>query len=312
MLQDLAYRQILPYLPPRLRRELEALPEGELYSLEELRLKAEQPVLLRLAQREALLRLSQNSEDGRGSFFILSLDELNKTVMLLAGSSLYALEEELRRGYITLPGGHRAGVAGRAVLQQGQVRTLKEISGINIRVARPVVGAARQVLPLLLDEKGQIQQTLIISPPLAGKTTLLRDLARMLAEGEGARPHRVGIVDERSELAAMREGLPQLNVGLRSDVLDGCPKAEGLMMLLRSMSPEVLICDELGREADIQAIHEAGNAGVKVVATAHGSGEEELRRRPALGTLLAEGCFQRLVLLSRRQGPGTVERVWSP
>jgi len=312
MAVDLAYRQILPYLPPRLRRELEALPDGELYGLEEVRLKAEQPVLLRLAQREALLRLSERTEEGRGSFFILSADELYKAVMLLAGSSLYALEEELKRGYITLPGGHRAGVAGRAVLHQGAVRTLKEISGINIRVARPVPGAARTVLPLLLDNAGNIMQTLIISPPRAGKTTLLRDLARMLSEGEGCRPHRVGIVDERSELAAMREGLPQLDVGLRSDVLDGCPKAEGLMMLLRSMSPEVLVCDELGRSEDVEAIHEAGNAGVKVVATAHGSGEEEVRRRPALGQLLAEGCFERLALLSRRQGPGTVERVWSP
>lgn len=314
MVEDIAYKQILPFVPLRLRNELKSVPEAELAGLEELRLKADQPVLLRFSDREALLRLQAEQHDGRGrgNYFTLTGDELHKTLLLLAGSSLYALEEELRRGYITLPGGHRAGVAGRAVLRGGEVRTLKEVSGINIRVARPCPGAARPLLPLLLDQRGCIRQSLIISPPRAGKTTMLRDLARLLAEGEGCRPHRVGIVDERSEIAAMRDGRPQLDVGLRSDVLDGCPKAEGLMMLLRSMSPEVLICDELGGEEEIRALHAAANAGVKVVATAHGMSEEELRRRPGLSKLLEEGCFERLALLSRRQGPGTLERAWSP
>ena len=122
-------------------------------------------------------------------------------------------------------------------------------------------------------------------------------------------PLRVGMVDERSELAAMRDGVAQLPVGLRTDVLDSCPKAEGLMLLLRSMSPQVLVCDELGREEDVLALEEAANAGVKVITTAHGRDEKDLLSRPVLARLLSRNCFERIVILSRRLGPGTIERV---
>lgn len=309
-LNSLPLGQILEQLPGSLRLSLEQLSSEQAEQLEEIRLKAESPLLLRFHGEDGFL-----TRDGRllrepeAQCRWVSRDELQRTVLLIADSSFYALEEELRRGYITLPGGHRAGLVGRAVLDKGYIRTMKDISSVNIRVARPVPGAAAPLLPQLLDEQGQLCQTLLVSPPRAGKTTLLRDLARMISDGEGIEPLRVGLVDERSELAAMRDGVAQLAVGIRTDVLDGCPKAEGLMLLLRSMSPQLLICDEIGREEDAIALQEAAKAGVKVIATAHGRDEKELLARPVLAGLLAEGCFARIVVLSRRLGPGTIERV---
>ena len=278
--------------------------------LEEIRLKPEQPILCRFRDREFFLGESGELLDALlENSRIFSAEEMRKTVLLLAESSFYALAEELRRGYITLPGGHRAGLTGRAVLEGGHVRTLKDISGINLRLARYVKDVARPLLPLLLSENGHPLPTLILSPPRAGKTTLLRDLARLLSDGVDVLPCRVGMVDERSELAAMRMGVPQLPVGLRTDVMDGCPKAEGMLLLLRSMSPDVLITDEIGRPEDAYALAEAMHAGVTVIASAHGKDEAEIRLRPVLEELLRQGAFRRLVVLSRALGPGTIERV---
>ncbi|MEG1537936.1 MAG: stage III sporulation protein AA, partial [Clostridiales bacterium] len=306
---DEAYQQILPYLPGGWRELLASLPQQELAALEELRLKPEQPVLARFHQREAFIGGDGYLEQDEALAPRLTREEFRKTVLLVTDSSFYALEEELRRGYITLPGGHRAGITGRAVLEKGVVRTLREISGINMRLARHIPGLALPLLPWLFNQQGDLQQTLLVAPPRAGKTTMLRDIACLLSAGAYGSPLTCGIVDERSELAALRQGLPQLPIGLRSDVLDGCPKAEGLMMLLRSMSPQVLICDEIGRPEDVTALQEAAHAGVRVIASAHGADVGELTRRPALESLLTAKAFTRIVFLSRRLGPGTIEAV---
>lgn len=173
------------------------------------------------------------------------------------------MEEELRKGFITIPGGHRIGLAGRTVLSGGGVEHLRDITGFNVRIAREVPGIADGVLPYLLDKGRQrMMHTLILSPPQHGKTTLLRDLARQISLGElgkreGIRPGlKVGIVDERSEIAGSRRGVPAFDVGPRTDVLDGCPKAEGMMMMIRSLSPDVLIADEIGRPEDAEAVTE--------------------------------------------------------
>ncbi len=305
----LAYQQILPYLPAELREMLRHADERQLAQLEELRLKPLTPPLCRFSEGEAFLSadgaLVKKAADGAP----LSLSDLHKTVMLLSDSSFYAVEEELRRGYITLPGGHRAGLCGRTVLQHGEIKSLKEISAVNIRIARPVAGLAAPLLPRLLDQQGQLHHTLIVSAPRGGKTTLLRDLIRALSDGEGTAPAHIGVVDERSELAAMRGGVPQLPIGIRSDVLDGCPKAEGITMLLRSMGPEIIVCDEIGREEDAAAIMEAIHGGVRMLCSAHASSQEELFSRPVLASLLQHQAFSRIVMLSRRQGPGTIEWV---
>lgn len=308
-MEKLAYKQILPYLPADLRDMLRRADQEQLAQLEELRLKPLVPPLCRFSNAEAFLAWDGSLVSQVSQGQALSTSELHKTVMLLSDSSFYAIEEELRRGYITLPGGHRAGLCGRAVLSQGEIKNLKEISAINIRIARPVAGLAAPLLPQLLDSSGKLHHTLIVSEPRGGKTTLLRDLIRSISDGDGLAPLRVGIVDERSELAAMRGGIPQLPIGIRSDVLDGCPKAEGINMLLRSMGPEVIVCDEIGREEDAAAIMEAVNGGVRMLCSAHGASEDDLLSRPVLSKLLQQQAFERIILLSRRKGPGTVEWI---
>ncbi len=298
------------YLLPELLTILNQLPPGELDFLEELRLRKGQPVLLCRGTGDAFLcrggRLTTDPAKG----VLAGDDMLQKMVLLLSGSSFYAMEEELRRGYITLPGGHRAGLAGQGVLENGHIRTMKNISSINLRLARAVPGAAAKFLPYIVED-GKLCHTLLASPPRAGKTTVLRDMVRQLADGlAGLPPMNVAVADERSEIAGCVEGVPQLPIGSRTDVLDRCPKAEGMMLLIRSMAPQVLVADEIGRTEDSQALEEALHAGIKVITTAHGQDRRELLERPCTGYLLKNKFFQRVIFLSRRRGPGTLEAVY--
>jgi stage III sporulation protein AA len=303
-----ALAQVLPYLPAALRPLVQALPPQQAAALEEIRCTLGAPLMLRFHTGEAYVAADGGSTADPRAALICDAELLRRLVLLLSDSSFYALEEELRRGYITLPGGHRAGLCGRVILEHGAIRGLREISSVNLRLARPAPGASLALLSQLI-EQGRLLTTLIAAPPRAGKTTLLRDLAYQLSEGAAGKPLRVGLVDERSELAALRGGQPQLAVGNRTDVLDGCPKAEGLMMLIRSMSPQVLICDEIGQAADAAALAEAANAGIAVIASAHAAAEKELLARPVLAGLLKNGAFMRVALLSRRHGPGTLEKL---
>ncbi|MBS4023711.1 MAG: stage III sporulation protein AA [Dethiobacter sp.] len=299
-------KQILPYLPSALRAVLDEQCCGG--GLEEIRLRVGQPLFVHNGEGEVLPCLG-----GCGPYYVTSLD-IQSVLLRMTEHSLYARDEELRRGYLSLPGGHRVGFAGRTVLENGAVKLLRDISGINIRVAHEIKGAGQKILPrIYCAAEKTVRHTLIVSPPQAGKTTLLRDLARMLSSGDSAtgRPGlKVGIVDERSEIAGCYAGVPQLDVGMRSDVLDGCPKAEGMMMLVRSMSPQVVVTDELGRPEDIRAVEEVISSGAAVLATAHGRTVEELLKRPSLAGLFTRNLFELVVVLSRRKGPGTVEAVY--
>ncbi|MGI6712988.1 MAG: stage III sporulation protein AA [Bacillota bacterium] len=304
-------REVFPYLSPELRKLMTSLPAQYLIGLEEIRLRVNAPVLLRHHLGDSYLSVSGNLTSVRTDSFTCNKENLEKTVVLLCNSSLYALEEEMQKGYLTLPGGHRAGFVGRAVLDHGNLKTLKQISSVNIRIARFVSGCAQKLINYIVNEN-TVQNTLIISPPRAGKTTILRDIVTTLSDGYGNfSPIDVGIVDERSEIAGCREGIPQMPVGHRTDVLDGCPKAEGMMMLVRSMSPHVIATDEIGRYEDTKAIQEVINAGIKLVATVHGSSIKEICRRPVVQNIVKQRVFERYVILSRRKGPGTLEAIYN-
>jgi stage III sporulation protein AA len=300
---------LLAILPPGLGRIIRSLPETALAELEEIRVRENRPLEIQYGGKFAFVTAGGSlvSEHERG--YRPDRTECGTLLDLATRHSLYSYEEELRRGYITVGGGHRIGLAGCAVLEQGCVKLLRDITGFNIRIAREVIGAADPVIPWLLDwDHAHVHHTLIISPPQQGKTTLLRDLARKISSGEWNHPRadwaakKVGIVDERSELAACVRGVPSFNVGPRTDVLDRCPKAEGMMMLIRSMSPEVIAVDEIGRPEDAQALREALNAGVRVIASAHGKNAHDAARRPMLAELLRENLFSRIVVLERAAG----------
>lgn len=308
--------EILAFFPPDLARVLSGLDAELAACALELRVRLARPLSLVCARGDCLLDARGRPAPTVGEAFFPNRRHLEALVDSLTGGSRYAVEQQLRQGYLTLPGGHRAGFSGRTVLgADAAVRTLTDIASVNLRVARAVYGAARPVLPRLLrreDGRIRLASVLVISPPGAGKTTLLRDLARLASTGvpdAGLEGQQVVIVDERSEIAGCYQGVPQHDVGPRTDVLDGCPKAEGILWAIRALNPDVLVTDEIGAAGDANALLRACHTGIALVASAHAADPARARRRSGLQELLDRGAFDRIVTLSSRLGPGTVESV---
>ncbi|MBT2687052.1 stage III sporulation protein AA [Bacillus sp. ISL-47] len=286
---------ILAFLPKKISEKLKQIPPHFLKDLEEIRVRINRPLELTTKGMPHFLPYIVDSED--------AVHLLNK----ISHFSIYTLEEELKRGYITIEGGHRVGLAGKVILEEGKVKAIRNISSFNIRIAREKIGIAQKLIRRIYNEGWQ--HTMIIGPPQTGKTTLLRDIARIISSGDPDgtfQASKVGVIDERSEIAGCVNGIPQMSFGHRIDVLDACPKAEGMMMMIRSMSPEVLVVDEIGRQEDAEAIMEAVNAGIKLIMTTHGNSLEEIKKRPTLKAVLDMGIFQRFIELSRRDGPGSI------
>ncbi|MBS4191240.1 stage III sporulation protein AA [Bacillus sp. FJAT-49705] len=290
---------ILAFLPKKISEYMLQIPPPQLVELEEIRVRINRPLELTMKGSPRFLPYIVKQED--------ALHLLNK----ISHFSIYTLEEELRRGYITIEGGHRVGLAGKVILEAGNVKAIRDISSFNIRIAREQIGIGDKLVPSLFNGRSWLH-TMIIGPPQTGKTTLLRDIARIISTGDknGRFPaQKVGIVDERSEIAGSVQGIPQMTFGPRLDVLDACPKVDGMMMMIRSMSPDVLIVDEIGRKEDADAILEAVNAGIKLMMTTHGTSFEEIRRRPTIKPIIEMGIFQRFIELNRKNGPGSVASI---
>ncbi|MCP3025717.1 stage III sporulation protein AA [Halobacillus sp. A5] len=231
----------------------------------------------------------------------ISLKDLSFVLNQVSQFSVYKFKEELREGYITIEGGHRIGLAGKANMQRNELDTLRNITFMNIRVAHAHIDSSKHILPYLFQEE-RWMNTLIIGPPHSGKTTVLRNISKWIGSNNSLRKaSKVGIVDERSELAACLDGIPQMDVGARTDVMDSCPKAVGMMMMIRSMSPEVLIVDEIGGGEDAAAVKEAVHTGVQVICSVHGQNLSSVSKRRDVGHLIEEQVFDRFVLLPRLQ-----------
>lgn len=281
-------RKLLAMLVPELSEML--VERADLASLQEIR--------LRLGRRVRLV-----SADGETELALVWDEELQeRQLMMFTESSLYAFDEQVKQGFISLNGGHRVGICGVAWYDGERLGGFRDIGSMNVRVAREVKGVAQSILPYVV-AGGRVRRSLIAAPPGVGKTTLLRDLSRLLADGAaGLAAQNVGIADERQELAAVYRGRPMLDTGMRSDVISGCAKSVALMMLLRAMSPNVLITDEIGTAADAVALREALNSGVAVLASAHAADYAELLARSTVGELVLEGYFERVILVERRSG----------
>lgn len=291
---------MLNYLAPAIRELMKRLP---LRDLEEIRLRLHRPLMVRDGKGSFYVS-AQGRPCSPGQAYLVSRDDLERTLQLITENSWYAWEQEILGGYLTLPGGHRVGIAGQAVYSGGGLKTIRNISSLNFRQARAVLGAADAVVGQVVPRLGSpVLSTLIVSPPGCGKTTLLRDLTRQVAN----LGYQVVVVDERSEIASSYQGVPQLDVGVQTDVLDGYTKELGVQHALRALAPQVLVTDEIGHQGDGWILAELARSGVKVMATCHGNSWEQLKRRNWLKDSL--GIFELVIILSRRLGPGTIESV---
>lgn len=301
-------QEIYRILPSRLRRNFQDLSIG-FEGLQEIRLRVSAPVLFRYRGQEFFLSSQGGMSRESRNAYRISREELQEVVEYISNYSLYAYEEEIRQGYLTIRGGHRIGIAGKIILENHQIKSIGNISCLNIRLAHEVIGCGERVLPDLLTGSG-LCHTLIVSPPRQGKTTLLRDLIRILSSGSmGVAGMTVGVVDERSEIGACYRGEPQNDLGYRTDILDACPKVEGMMLLVRSMAPEVIAVDEIGSREDVEAMEYVINSGVKLLATVHGNGMDDIKSKPVLGRLVQEKVFQRYIVLGGRR-VGQIQEVF--
>ena len=286
------FREISKKLPPAVSEEIRQLPDAFLSEVEELRLRQGKNIRLKYRSSEKIIP------------HIITSEDLKHTLNNLINFSYYAYEQDLANGFVTIEGGHRVGVCGKAVIKNGKPALIKEISSLNIRFAKEVKGCADSLIHEVLNESGRPVNTLIVSPPGCGKTTLIRDLARNISN----RKLQAAICDERSEIAGMYCGRSSFDLGSRTDVLDGCDKTDGIPMLIRSMSPDVIFTDESGKKEDIRAVEQCLSSGVALITSIHGSCREEIEAS-AVGELVKKNIFQTIIYLSKEKGPGTVKEV---
>ncbi|MCT8976038.1 stage III sporulation protein AA [Clostridium sp. CX1] len=291
-------KEILNILPQNIKTALDDYIN--LKDLEEIRIRADKPLVLQAGNREIIHKYIPRAED------------LKSIIQRMSSYSIYAFEEEIKQGYITIKGGHRVGICGRCVVEGNQVKTIRNIASVNIRICREILFCSDSIMKFILSNN-QVINTIIISPPKCGKTTLLRDIVRNISDGIdkiGLIGRKVCVIDERSELGACYSGSPQLNIGIRTDILDGCPKSEGIIMAIRSMSPDVIVCDEIGTYKDMDSVLTALNSGVNLITTIHGYDIEDLYNRPVFKEIIENNVFKRAIVLSNKKGVGTVEYVY--
>lgn len=263
-------------------------------NLQEIRIKEGKPCILLFGVREVITN------------YLVKKEDIKYILQKASNYSLYAFEEAIKQGFITIKGGHRIGLAGECVIEDGKIKTIRNIASLNIRISREIIGCSNKIIKHLIEDD-RVCNTLIISPPRCGKTTILRDIARAFSNAG----RKVAVIDERSEIAACYLGVPQMELGIRTDVLDNCLKSEGMIMAIRSLSPEILICDEIGSLKDIEALIMAFNSGVNIVVTLHGYKKEDFFNRRVFSELIDNYVLDKIVILSSKNGAGTIDEIYT-
>lgn len=273
---------ILEYFPKHIRLELSTyINENNYKLLEEIRIRVNRPILLKF--NNCLESIN----------YIIQTEDILNIMQYITENSMYSYQKQICEGFITLKGGHRVGISGNIVTENEKVININYVYSLNFRISKEIIGASNEVIKLVY-ENGEVYNTLIVSPPGAGKTTILRDLIRNLSKYK-----TIGVVDERGEIAAMYKNIPQNDLGLQVDILNNVPKSVGMKMLIRSMAPEVICADEIGTKDDVEAIKYAVTSGVKGIFTAHGDNIETIKQNPILKELIEEKLIEKIIILNK-------------
>lgn len=277
--------------------------------INEIRMRADRPIIIIWNGQEYFLTSGGAFTKEEKLAEKIGQKELEMILNHICNYSVYAYEDEIRQGFLTVQGGHRIGVAGQAVMKtEKEIKNMKHICFLNIRISHQIIGAADAIMPFIYEGEN-LCNTLLISMPGVGKTTLLRDIVRQVSDGNiYAKGINVGVVDERSEIAGCFQGIAQNDLGIRTDVLDACPKALGMMMLLRSMSPKVIAVDEIGGKEDEEMIRQVTRCGVHIMATIHGNGLEDLKKNAIGRELVREAIFERYIVMQKDKS-GNIRRT---
>jgi len=298
LLKNRFITEVLQFLPCRIKQSLMQTDTNILIELEEIRLRSGKPAMLHYRGTDGFLHENGHVLD-KPSKMLISTEELEDIVYKFCENSWYAYQEDISKGFITVKGGHRIGIVGTPVIKNGSVFNIRDISSVNIRLAREILGCGERTVNYLVNGSRDIHNTLIISPPGLGKTTLLRDIVRCLSEGFGSFfGVKIGVVDERGEIAACYKGVPQNDLGSRTDVINGIHKKNGMEILLRSMSPCVIALDEMGSPEDVSAVMQVINAGIRIIGTVHGYDLRAVKMRKGFYELFEDKAFERFIIIS--------------
>ncbi len=305
----ISFDNVIRNISSDIRTSLASLPGDIKKVTEEIRLRNGSPLNINFQGNNYFVTandiLSSEAKDG----IIINQTQINNTFQLITNHSIYAFTEEIRRGFITVEGGHRIGIGGTIIYGNNGIENIRDISSLNIRIAKEKKGISDFIIPYLVKD-GDFYNSLIISPPQCGKTTLLRDLVRNLSNGDLCkRGFKIGLIDERSEIAGVYNGLAQNDVGIRTDILNGCRKSDGIMMFIRSMSPEIIAIDEIGGREDIEALEEGLRAGIRFIASIHGYDLNDLRSKVDLKKIIKDKIFKRYIIMDNSKGVGTIASI---